>query len=94
MEGFESSDDNQANIMDIVTTANPVINHDAPVKKRPGMPNQSQEGMNRLPGIMQKKFRGFRGNKAPQDRIPGGQDKIIKSSKLKSINMHAIRRSG
>tara|TARA_B110000285_G_scaffold223938_1_gene280100 strand:- start:1143 stop:1379 length:237 start_codon:yes stop_codon:yes gene_type:complete len=78
--------------MDIVTTANPVINQDEPVKKRPGMMFNQAEGINRMPGALQKKFRGFRGS--GKDGLPGGPDKIIKSSKLKSINMHAIRRSG
>ena len=48
-----------------------------------------------MSGGIHKKFRGFRGSKGSnQDGMPGGPDKIIKSSKLKSINMHAIRRSG
>ena len=52
MDGFESSDDNQANIMDIVTTANPVINQEEPAKKRPGMMFNQGEGVNRMPGAL------------------------------------------
>jgi hypothetical protein len=49
MDGFESSDDNQANIMDIVTTANPIINQNSAAKKRPGMMfHGDQNPMNRM----------------------------------------------
>jgi hypothetical protein len=45
MEGFESSsDDNQGNILDIVTTANPVI-ESAPVKKTFEMPGRASGGI-------------------------------------------------